>query len=162
MKAIIQGHNNKIVNGNTSSNSNEKQCNCTKSACPLNGTCLVNKCVIYQANIVGPQNEQKKYIGLTEGPFKTRFTGHKQSFTHESKKSATALSKYVWDNNLQPAPTIQYEILKKTKPYQPGARDCDLCLSEKVAIMSVNNNRTYLNKRNEINKVCPHQQAQLE
>ena len=28
------------------------------------------------------------------------------------KEKATTLSKYVWDNELQPAPSIQYEILK--------------------------------------------------
>ena len=157
MKAVMQSHNNKLINNNINT-SNQKQCNCTKNACPLNGTCLAKKCVIYQANIVGPQNEQKKYIGLTEGPFKTRFTGHKQSFTQSSKKTATTLSKYVWENNLQPQPSVTFEILKQTKPYQPGARDCDLCLSEKVAIMNVVNNQMYLNKRNEIKKVCPHKQ----
>ena len=98
----------------------------------------------------------KKYIGLTEGPFKTRYTGHKQSFTNKNKEKATALSKYVWDNELQPAPSIKYEILKHARPLKPGARSCDLCLSEKVAIMNVKGDQTYLNKRTEIKKVCPH------
>ena len=96
---------------------------------------------------------KKKYIGLTEGPFKTRFTGHKQSFTHKSEGKATALSKY----ELQPSPSIQYKILKHTKPYKPGALSCDLYISKKFAIMHVKNERMYLNKRTEIKKVCPQQ-----
>ena len=50
MKAII--HNNKVISGDTNINSNDKPYNCTKSACPLNGTCLANKCAIYQATVV--------------------------------------------------------------------------------------------------------------
>ena len=60
MKAIIQGHNNKVISSGTNISNNEKPCNCTKSACPLNGTCLADRCVIYQATVEGPQSEQKK------------------------------------------------------------------------------------------------------
>ena len=111
MKAIIQGHN-RIIN-NMTNTTNTKKCNCRKSNCPLNGTCISNKCVIYEAKVAGPSDKTKKYIGLTEGPFKTRYTGHKQSFNHESKKLSTTLSKYVWDNNLQPNPNVSFRILKK-------------------------------------------------
>ena len=34
----------------------------------------------------------------------------------------------------------------------PSSRDCDLCLSEKVAIMRVQKDHSYLNKRNELKK----------
>ena len=137
---------------------NTKKCNCRKSNCPLNGSCISNKCVIYEAKVAGPSDETKNYIGLTECPFKTRYTGHKQSFNHESKKLSTTLSKYVWDNNLQPNPDISFRILKNVRPYVPGARDCDLCLSEKLAILRVERDTSYLNKRSELKKMCPHQQ----
>ena len=158
MKAIIQGHNTKIINNNAKAVNtvDNKQCNCRKRACPLNGKCLASKCVIYQATVQCPNKEDKKYVGLTEGDFKTRFTGHVQSFNDPCKKSASAMAKYVWEENLQPEPNIRWEILKHTVPYKPGNKDCDLCLSEKFAIMNVSENKNYLNKRSEIKKLCPH------
>ena len=158
MKAIIQGHNNKIMNSKVMTNDtiDDKQCNCRKRACPLNGKCLASKCVIYQATVICPNKEDKKYVGLTEGDFKTRFTGHIQSFNDPGKKSASAMATYVWNQNLQPEPNVKWEILRQTTPYKPGNRDCDLCLSEKVAIMSASKDNNYLNKRSEIKKLCPH------
>ena len=79
------------------------------------------------------------YIGSTEGDFKTRYTGHIQSFTTESKRSATTLSKFIWENNMNPEPSVKFEILKKAKAYQPGKKMCDLCLSEKLEISKVTN-----------------------
>ena len=38
------------------------------------------------------------YIGLTENTFKGRLHKHKNSFTCESKKNATKLSSFVWEN----------------------------------------------------------------
>ena len=98
----------------------------------------------------------RKYIGSTERDFKTRYTGHKQSFTSESKKYATALATCVWENNLSPNPPVSWEIRKKSHPYNPGARFCDICLSEKLEILKALKDSNYLNKRNEISRLCPH------
>ena len=38
------------------------------------------------------------YIGLTEYTFKDRFYKHKNSFKYESKRNATELSNFVWEN----------------------------------------------------------------
>ena len=38
------------------------------------------------------------YIALTENTFKGRLHKHKNSFTCESKKNATKLSSFVWEN----------------------------------------------------------------
>ena len=156
MRSIIQGHNNKVLNNDVQSNDTSgKPCNCTKRACPLNGECLTTKCVIYHATIEGP-GETKQYIGLTEGDFKTRYGGHVQSFNDENKKSASTLAKYVWAKNLQPEPSVKFKILHKRAPYKPKMRNCDLCLSEKVAIMSVACDKSYLNTRNEMKNICRH------
>ena len=103
----------------------------------------------------------KKYIGCTEGDFKTRAQGHIQSFTTASKKNATELAKFVWENNLQPEPTIKYDIIKNIVPYEPGKRMCDLCNSEKLEISKVFNDRQYINKRDEIAQKCLHRKKHM-
>ena len=156
MRAVIQGHNNKIVNKDVKvKDDSPTYCNCTKRACPLDGECRTTKCVIYHATVQGP-SETKNYIGLTEGDFKTRYGGHIQSFTDSKKKSASTLAKYVWANNLQPEPNVTYRILQQRAPYKPGMRDCDLCLSEKLAIMGIAGDKSYVNTRNEIKNTCLH------
>ena len=44
-------------------------------------------------------------------------------------------------------------IAAKTSPYQPGAKSCNLCLAEKLAILQ-SNPATTLNKRSELNNKC--------
>ena len=67
----------------------------------------------------GSESPRWKYIAFTEGNFKTRTQGHVQSFTN-AKKNATELAKFVWEKNTQPEPTIKYDIIKSTVPYEPG------------------------------------------
>ena len=154
MRAIIQSHNNKIIN--PAKDQGRDVCNCRKRACPLNGKCKSTQCVIYRATVTSPDNITKMYIGSTEGDFKTRYTGHIQSFTTESKKTATTLSKFIWENNMNPEPNVQFQIVRKATAYKPGKRMCDLCLSEKLEISKVSANTTYLNSRDEIIRKCPH------
>ena len=37
------------------------------------------------------------YIGLTGDTFKSRYTAHKSSFTHEKYRTSTALSQKIWE-----------------------------------------------------------------
>lgn len=37
------------------------------------------------------------YIGLTEGPFKTKYYGHKQTFTHNKYRNGAEASKKLWE-----------------------------------------------------------------
>ena len=62
----------------------------------------------------------------------------------------------MWDKGLQPDPSVKYTILKRRTPYQPGSRNCDLCLSEKVAIMGIRKDKSYLNTNSELKKTCIH------
>ena len=127
MGAVIQNHNNKIWN--TAKKKIDK-CNYTKRSYPLNGKCLSTKCVVYRVEVTVPDGTTKKYIGCTEGDFKTRAQGHVQSFTTASKKNATELAKLVWENNIQSEPAKKYDILRSTVPYEPGNRMWQLCNSE--------------------------------
>ena len=46
-------------------------------------------------------------------------------------------------------------IAAKTSPYQPGAKSCNLCLAEKLALLQ-SNPTTTLNKRSELSSKCRH------
>ena len=154
MKKIIQGHNNKILNTNTM-NEEKKACNCrNKSKCPLDGQCL-EESLIYKATIKH-NDKEVQYIGCTEGPFKTRYNNHTHSFRAENKKFSTALSNYVWENKLNPNPNVKWEIVEKCKPYSPGNKFCNICISEKVHIIRNINESGNLNKHTEIGRKCIH------
>ena len=155
MKSIILNHNKKIVNN--APQNHDKTCNCNKSNrpnCPLNGNCL-QKCVIYQAKI-DTVNKTAYYIGSTANTFKERFTQHKSSFKNENKKHSTLLSTFVWKENLNPNPKINWTILKTSHPYKPGSKLCHLCLDEKLSIVQNIGNTHFLNLKKEIGTRCPH------
>ena len=93
----IKARNNKILNQETSqsiTDSDQEKCNCRqKEECPLNGKCLTTA-IVYQAT-VQYDGKISKYIGLTEGNFKTRYRNHVKSFKHIKYKTETELSKLV-------------------------------------------------------------------
>ena len=154
MKKIMQSHNHKILNSNNNQE-NKRDCNCrNKQTCPLNGKCL-EESLIYEATLKHNDNEVK-YLGCTEGPFKTRYNNHTHSFREESKKSSTSLSLHIWENNLNPNPSVKWKILEKCKAYSPGSKFCNLCISEKMHIIKNINNKNSLNKHTEIGRRCVH------
>ena len=68
----------------------------------------------------------------------------------------STLSKHIWalkDANTQH--TVKWEILKQSSPYKCGTRKCDLCLTEKLAIIKGKSEKL-LNKRSEILNKCRH------
>ena len=109
--------------------------------------------MIYKATI-DTENKKAEYIGNTELEFKLRYNQHTHSFRERSKSSATTLSTYVWQQNLNPNPPIKWQILKKCTKYQPGSGSCDLCLSEKLFIVKNLRNPKNLNKRTDIGNKC--------
>ncbi len=157
MSQAISGHNRKILNSSTLNTDTvpPKQCNCRKpSECPLDNHCL-EECVIYEAS-VSSEEGCKQYLGLTEGPFKTRFNQHKASFAHASKASDTALSKYVWDLKQREANfEIKWRVVEKCQPYRCGTRRCDLCLTEKFHILNADKDKC-LNRNSELLQKCRH------
>ena len=95
LASIINAHNNKILKDNGTSP--QKPCNCwKKDLWPLNSEYQSNN-IIYNAEVENiSRNETKVYIGLTEYPFKQRYSNHMQSIRHEKYRNSTELSKYVW------------------------------------------------------------------
>ena len=152
--AIISSHNSKVLT--PAPDPNVRKCNCrNKQLCPLSGNCLT-ECVVYRATVTASNKPERKYFGITEGTFKTRYNAHVHSFRAEECKKATELSKYVWDLKAEGLDhNIKWSIVQKAAPYRCGTRRCDICLSEKAVIASANP-LTMLNKRAEIISTCRH------
>ena len=157
MATIISGHNAKVLTRNPDNIATARKCNCrTAAACPLRGECLT-ECVVYKATVSAPRLPTRVYIGLTEGPFKTRFNAHVRSFRREELKTETALSKHIWELKSQgvATPEVRWEIAQRAAPYKCGTRRCDVCLSEKTAIATADPD-AILNSRSEIVSTCRH------
>ena len=155
----IKRHNNKIFKQqqqqqHSSTEQQQRTCNCRKkSECPLNGNCLQSG-LIYQATIETDDTTQK-YIGLTEGDFKTRYRNHTKSFNHKKYKMETELSKLVWSlKDKGKSYSIKWKIIAKVPAYRCGTRRCDLCTTEKMLISMADD--TCINKRDEFVSRCRH------
>ena len=158
MKAVISSHNKKLLKTANSSGP-EAMCNCRRGTiCPLDSSCQA-PAIVYQAHLnTGERTEC--YTGSTEPPWKGRYANHKTSFTHSSKRNETGLSKRIWElrDAGEPEPTITWRIHTKSQPYRCGSRRCDLCLSEKLAILKAdkNNEIISLNVKSELMNKCRH------
>ena len=157
MKAIINGHNKKVLSDER--RQNERACNCRNpELCPVNGECLTSE-VMYEATVNSdlPRYEPRIYKGITERIFKERNREHKKTFNNLGKKNDSMLSEEVWRiKELGGTPQVTWKILQKSKTYNPQARRCALCLTEKLAIAE-HEGKDILNKRSEIVAKCRHQ-----
>ena len=156
VSSIIASHNRKILNDETSSDTNHKMCNCrVKNECPLEGKCL-EKQLIYQCTVKSSENDVGvNYIGLTENAFKTRWSQHKHTFKYEEKANSTELSKYVWGlQRKNITPILSWKVIDHARPYTKGSKSCNLCLTEKYHIITSKDN--IINKRTELISTCRH------
>ena len=158
MGAIINSHNARIL---ADPEPISRECSCKKDNngdpidCPLGGKCLI-KNIVYKATVTAAGKQTKTYFGLTATTFKVRLYNHRQSFTNEQLQHETRLSTYMWDLWREGTPgEIKWEIAMKSRPYRGGTRRCDLCTSEKLAILLADGSGL-LNKRSEIIATCRH------
>ena len=93
MGSIISSHNKHILKPNQE----HFGCSCrNKTDYPLNNKCLTPN-IVYDAQITNNTNDdQKRYLGASETPFKERFNNHKRDFKYKMYEKCTELSKYVW------------------------------------------------------------------
>ena len=153
MQSIIRSHNHKVLSGKKAPTAS--RCSCRKpNKCPVPGKCATPN-VIYRATVSHDQ-KTAQYIGSTATDFKLRYGNHKKSFNKEAYKNETTLSSYVWENNQNPTPNINWEFLKECQSYAPGQKACDLCLSEKFFIVQNLHRVNNLNKRTDLGNKCPH------
>ena len=94
VKSTISSHNKKTISNAAQPNQEQQNCNCRKrEQCPLKGNCQ-QKDVIYQAT-VRTDTTKETYVGLASN-FKERYSNHKTSFRHQTKRNETELSKHIW------------------------------------------------------------------
>ena len=112
--------------------------------------------MIYQATVEFQGNKVEKYIGLTARKFKDRQKEHLTNFENRNPKNSTSLSRKIWnfkDQNINYE--LKWKILQNAKPYQPGRRHCQLCLTEIYFILFKPAEAT-LNDKSELMGKCRH------
>ena len=132
---------------------------------PLGGNC-VHTDVVYGATVtildndnVPVDDETQKYVGGTEH-FKTRYNAHTRSFRIRDPKIQTSLSNYIWSLKDQDINhVVTWQILEKSRVFNPITMQCLICLSESVKILDPN--LASINTRNEIYGFCRHRKKYL-
>ena len=160
MQNVINSHNRKVISTPPSNIQPAKTCNCRQGIknCPLSGKCLTPS-IIYQAKVSSNNGNTEKYIGLASNTFKEIFTNHQMSFNHEKYASNTHLSKHIWNLKRKNEQfSIEWSIKTRSLPYHPARKKCDLCLMEKLYILTTENT---LNGRNELVQKCRHRNKYL-
>ena len=155
MGSIIKSHNKSILK-TPQEETPEKSCNCRRpNECPMDGNCLV-KNIVYVATVSSPGTMEKKYYGKCATTFKMRYGNHKCHMRLWKHRNKCELSKYIWYLKGQNKQFhIAWAIHKQCKPYREGEKNCDLCISEKLAI-ALSDTSICLNKKSEIVSTCVH------
>ena len=95
------------------------------------------------------------YIGLSGGPFKSRYYSHIKSFKNEKYEKETELSKFIWHlKRKKETFTINWSILKKSNTNRRDSDQCNLCMDEKIEILRMKGE--LINKRSEVISTCRH------
>ena len=99
---------------------------------PFVGKCLTES-VVYQATVTKEDGSATEtYVGLTEGPFKSRILNHISSFRNPKIKHGTELSKDVWNlKNSKTPHSVRLRILQLYNPHSAETKQCNLCLHKK-------------------------------
>ena len=87
--SIIFSHNKQILQPDD----DRFECNCrVKRQCPLENKCLTPN-IVYEPTITNNFNDdQKKYLGVSETPFKERFRRYTRDFKHKKHEKCTEIS----------------------------------------------------------------------
>ena len=87
---------------------------------------------------------------------KSRYGNHKTSFNVRKYENSSELSKEFWKlKDKGVTPHINWRIIKHCAAYNPVAKRCMLCLSEKLYIAEYEGGNL-LNKRDELVSKCRH------
>ena len=162
MDGIVKAHNKALLRKEEEkTGQDEKKCNCrNKKKCPVKNKCLTEG-VVYKATVKFGNNlqERKQYVGMTGSTFKSRLTSHKTNFKYERYRTETELSKFIWslkDRDIRH--DVTWDITDRAHTYKPGNITCNLCLAEKLQILT---NKNLLNKKSELLNKCPHRRQYL-
>ena len=124
----------------------------------MEGKCRMQN-VIYKCIVSSSNNPDKVYIGLSEPEWKKRYYNHRQSFNNKKYSGSTTLSSYIWEikNRDNEVPMLKWSILKSVPGYSNITKKCQLCLHEKLSIITYPDQSELLNKRSELMSKCRHE-----
>ena len=138
IRSKIYGHNNKIVQPKPTDP--QKLCSSlVKEGCPMNVLCFTSS-ISYQATIKcgDSKYKQKRYKRICETTFKKRYANHRKSFNLSKSENGTTLSIEYWNlKQKQQASRLKWEIKGQYKTYYPTLKKCNLCLNEKLTIITI-------------------------
>ena len=158
MGTIIKCHNARVCGAEHERNDQTRHCNCQNSDhCPFNGECLASS-IVYEATVDTDNTPMlKTYIGSTETPFKQWLVNHLTSFRHDRYENSIELSKHVWKLKREGKTfRMSGRILRKASANSSLSKQCNLCLTKKLIILSADKT-TLLNKRSQLVSKCCHQ-----
>ena len=99
---------------------------------------------------------EKVYTGVTALAWISRYANDKTSFNIWKYINSSELSKEVWRiKDKGGEPTMKWRIIKHHVLYNPVAKRCNLCLSEKLYILEYEGTNL-LNKRDKLIWKCRH------
>ena len=128
--------------------------------CPLGKKCLT-PAIVYRATVTDEDSNTETYTGLTSNTFKKRFYKHRSDMNNHASESSTTLSTHIWKlKNASKNYNIQWEIVRKAKPFNPVSKRCSLCITEKLFII-FHPEGASLNKRSELFSPCRHRLSNL-
>ena len=90
----------------------------------------------------------------------TLYSTHKSTF-NKVPDSHTTLSSYIWklkDKGIRYE--VKWSIKARGHAFSSGGRACNLCITEKLIILTADQNTT-LNKRDELLETCRHRRKHL-
>ena len=144
MALITSWHNKTLLDNRAEPNCTIPLYNCRNKSKLPTGRKVTPKSIVYKAATTSG-GAAKHYYGGSETEFKVRFYNHNQSFKYDHKSNSTKLSKTVWQaKDAGKDPSIKWSIMAHHAPYQPGAKTCNLCLTEKLHILQADSS-TMLN-----------------
>ena len=155
MKSILSAHNKNILKGPASNAARTESCNCKKkTTCPLDGSCQTSS-VIYKAEVT-TATAKDFYIGSTSRAFKERYYEHMEAIRNKDSTRHTALSRHIWKlKSKGEAYAIKWSIVTICKRFSMNLKFCTLCNLERLEIAHAEE-KTLLNKRNELVTMCRH------
>lgn len=149
MERILRAHNGKVLQGNQTKAKTKKTCSCRiPSLCCLNEECLT-EAVVYKATIIKADERANRICYCHGASIQTPLAKPLQSVKHaKHETSQPKIAKYAWQLKENVAFPYKWEIERRCGAYKSGMRACDLCLSEKWAILKHAGNEL-LKKRSE-------------
>ena len=118
--------------------------------------------VVYQGRVTRQDTGHTDfYTGLSEPSWKLRWGNHKHNIENESERTATCLSKHIWDLKDKNVPyELKFKQLAIAPAYNPVTNICRLCLTEKYFIMFKPEGAN-INSRSEFFSSCRHRISRL-